>query len=451
PKAVNLLAANNSYTLSTAIISKLIFTYTYDDKGRLTEKTIPGAGAVSLVYDPLDRLVLAQNAKLKASNQWNYIKYDVRGNAIAQGIYTDATRTTLAAMQTYVSGLNYSINWYEKRGTSSTTGYYTNVTFPTSSKTDLAFSYYDDYDINSDGVANYSYLSQGLTGEATATTQTRGMLTMVRKYTVGAAGGTWIQSVIFYDKRGNVIQERSSNQITTSTNDTKTIVPDFTGTPKQTKVVKSVNSVSTSVLSTYTYDHMQRVTAIDQSYNGGATIRVAGYEYNELGQLVDKKLGSTNGGSTYLQSIDYRYNIKGQLTSINNSKLNNDGVKNDDGNDLFGIELLYNQADANVGNTAYFDGNLSAIKWMSKNVANVSSYERSYKYSYDVLNRLTAVNYAERTTAGTGAFNSNLGGYNENNISYDENGNIQTLKRNSSAPGTANIVEVDNLTYSYDA
>ncbi|MCC8411282.1 DUF6443 domain-containing protein, partial [Mucilaginibacter sp. UR6-1] len=41
PKAVNLLAANNSYTLSTAIISKLIFTYTYDDKGRLTEKTIP--------------------------------------------------------------------------------------------------------------------------------------------------------------------------------------------------------------------------------------------------------------------------------------------------------------------------------------------------------------------------------------------------------------------------
>ncbi len=71
---------------------------------------------------------------------------------------------------------------------------------------------------------------------------------------------------------------------------------------------------------------------------------LASYNYNELGQVVEKNLHSTDQGATFLQSLDYRYNIRGWITSINNSQLSNDnGVTNNDTGDLFGLNLIYNQ------------------------------------------------------------------------------------------------------------
>jgi len=44
----------------------------------------------------------------------------------------------------------------------------------------------------------------------------------------------------------------------------------------------------------YSYDAGDRMTAVSQSYNGGAARQIAGYAYNELGQLMKKGLGSGN-------------------------------------------------------------------------------------------------------------------------------------------------------------
>jgi RHS repeat-associated protein len=76
--------------------------------------------------------------------------------------------------------------------------------------------------------------------------------------------------------------------------------------------------------------------------------------------------------------------------------------------------------------------------------------ERSYKYSYDGLNRVSGAVYAERTVAGTGAFSVNSNGFNENGITYDDNGNIKTLKRNTSTVGGSSFTEADNLSYTYE-
>ena len=54
-------------------------------------------------------------------------------------------------------------------------------------------------------------------------------------------------------------------------------------------------------------------------------------EYNELGELVDKKLHSANGND-FEQSLDYSYNIRGWLNSINDAALS------DGENDYFGME-----------------------------------------------------------------------------------------------------------------
>jgi RHS repeat-associated protein len=456
PKAVKLLTDNPTYTLTQTGVAALIYKYTYDAKGRLASKTIPGAGDLYVIYDPLDRPVLLQDANLRVNNRWNFIKYDVQGRAVVQGYYTDATHTTPAAMQTYVDAMASSYNtlWYEGRSSTSTTEYYTNNVFPTTGTTILACSYYDDYDLNYDAshANDFSYTAQGLAGEGAATTYTRGMLTISRTRSVGLGlANAWFNKIIFYDKRGNVIQVRSNNQLVSTLNDMATSVPDFTGVPKLTKVVKTHGAgLSNTVLSAYGYDAMLRVKFVTQQYNTGSVDTVAKYEYNELGQLIDKKLGVKSTGA--LQSVDYRYNIRGQLLSINNSKLNVDAANNDETTDVFGEELFYDKSNAQVGSTGTYSGQLTAVKWMSKNGAGTNSNERSYKYTYDGLMRFTQALYAERlsTATVTTNFTLNANGFNEKVTEYDENGNIQALQRYSSTVGGSAGTKIDGLKYTYD-
>jgi RHS repeat-associated protein len=455
PKAVMLMQQRSNWSLAQTDIANLIFSYQYDNLGRLVQKSIPDRGSLYVVYDPINRPVLMQDANLRAANKWNYIKYDGKGHAISQGIYIDAAHIGLSSMQNYVNTLNYSTAYYEERSSTAANGYYTNAVFPTTAIEPLAYSYYDDYDLDQNGTADYSYQSQGLAGEVAAASLIRGMPTMVRKRSVGdGLSNIWLINVLFYDKNGRPVQTQSNNHlnyIAEKVTDTKTSVYDFTGKPVLSMVSKQAGVATTSIKTSFAYDHMYRLLSVNQYYNGSATaIPIAAYTYNELGQQIKKQLNPGSGG-TSLQSLDYRYNIRGQLLSINNSTLSNDGgVTNNDNNDVFGMQLLYDQSDANLNNTSYFSGKLSAIKWMSKDGNNVKSYERSYSYTYDILNRLTSAAYAERS-GGTGSFNRNIGGFNENGISYDAGGNLLTLQRNSSTQGTNSFIQTDNLVYTYNS
>lgn len=510
PAATNVLSAN-SYNLTAAPLSNLVFHYMYNARGQVTQKLAPAKGVVSIVYDPLNRPVLVQDANMAASHQWNYIKYDASGRTVSQGIYTDANNPSYSAMQMYVNTFAsvYATTWYESRsGAPVNSGYYTNTVFPTglaagTSLTPLAYAYYDDYDLNQDGTPDFTYISQGLSNEIGATTaQLKGVPTVVSETTVGAGiSGTWLTKVTFYDRRGNAIQTMSNNHVyytgSTALTDVQTVVPDFTGVPQITKVSKKTGaSTTTTVLTTLSYDQSYRLTNITQAYNGGTASVVGAYSYNEAGQLIKKNLGqipagtipvdltlntqvsgsstviasnsiilsasspgfSTAPGATfsafistgYLQTVDYRYNIRGQLLSINNSKLSNDGgITNNDNTDLFGMQFMYDQVDTNLGDTAYYNGKLSAVKWMSKDASGNSSYERAYLYSYDGIDRYRGETYTERATTGTGSFGNNLHGFDESGIRYDAGGNILTLNRNSSAQGANSNTPIDALTYTY--
>lgn len=493
PKAIAMIKAGGNYTLSQSGVNRLVFKYTYDEQGRLCEKTIPSSAVIYFIYDPLDRPVLVQDGNMRAKSKWTYIKYDGKGRAIIRGLYTNTTQTTRAAMQQYVSALDYSASWSEERSTNSSNGYYTNSVFPASTTEPLAYSYFDDYDVNNDGNDDYSYKSQGLNGETAASNKVRGLLTAARIRTVGAGlSNLWITSVYFYNNRGQAIQTLSNNHLNTALADTKTIVPDFLGKPFLQKVVK-VSATSISIQTGYAYDSGGRLISIDQSYNGAAAIRIAGYTYNELGQLVKKGLHSLNNGQVlpadislgasdalssteqrsvsasnsitlkagfsaasgsrfsasissnqYVQTLDYRYNIRGQLLSINNSTLTADDNKNNDSGDVFGLELAYDETVSGMGNTPYYSGQLSAVRWMSRNTDGTASSERSYKYSYDPAGRLTDALYQEKVN---GLWNGS-GTFDEKGIRYDAGGNIQALKRNTLTGGS--IVEADNLQYTYD-
>lgn len=459
PKAFSTMVSNSNYSLTQGGVNQIVFKYVYDTMGRPVEKTVPGKGVVYIVYDPINRPVLTQDSSMRVSNQWAYAKYDAMGRAINTGTYI-STYTTRVAMQNYVNGLasSYSTTWFESRSTSGSYNFYTNVVFPTTI-TPLVYIHFDDYYIDNTGTPDFSYVSQGLTGEVGATSAPiKGMPTAIAQAIVGAGitSGNWLCKIMFYDKRGNLVQTQTNNELyyqyVYTPTDYTTVVPDFVGVPQITKVFKKTSStVTTTVQTNLTYDQMYRITSVSQAYNGGTMTQVAGYSYNEIGQVIQKKLGYVSP-SSWLQNVDMRFNIRGQLLSINNSKLSNDGgVTNSDTNDLFGMAMLYDQVDSKLGNTPYFNGKVSAVKWMSRNASASRTWERAFKYNYDGVNRYLSARYAERDSVSTTtSFTNNVGGFDEV-LSYDNAGNITTLTRNSSTQGTNTHIQIDTLTYSYDA
>ncbi|PWG77909.1 hypothetical protein, partial [Pararcticibacter amylolyticus] len=108
-------------------------------------------------------------------------------------------------------------------------------------------------------------------------------------------------------------------------------------------------------------------------------------------------------------------------------------------------EILYDQQEAAIGNSPYYNGMISAVKWKSKDPQGGSPKERSYRFEYDNLQRLKNALYQERLSGGSWG---NAGAYDEKNIRYDENGNILSLQRNAYISGT--ITTMDNLSYSYE-
>ncbi|HEU5292147.1 MAG TPA: LamG-like jellyroll fold domain-containing protein [Cyclobacteriaceae bacterium] len=184
----------------------------------------------------------------------------------------------------------------------------------------------------------------------------------------------------------------------------------------------------------FEYDHAGRLLKTYHRVNDNTELLLSENEYNELGQLVTKKLHSQDNGATFKQQVDHRYNIRGWLTRINNSDLNiNEGGPRD----YFGMDLAY-ENDMGIGGTQLrYNGNISAMKWSTMGLSDKP--EQGYLFTYDAMNRLKSATHREKTTA----WNASLS-FHEEGISYDLNGNIQALTRTG-----ANGSEMDELAYSY--
>ena len=258
----------------------------------------------------------------------------MKGRPVYSGTYAStSSRTTL---QGQYDVIDYNTQpWFETEANNPAYQGYTNTVFPTTGLTLLNASYYDNYDFDNNGSNDFTYDNVHLSGLPTlATTSTRGLPTGGTKLLLGST--TWLKSVVFYDQYDRPIQTQSFNHLNSTTPDKNSIVyADLVHVAKTRSTHNGLSSVS--VTQTYTYDNQWRTTAIQHQINSNASQTVATYEYNELGRLVDKKLHVN--GSSYLQSIDFRYNIHGWLLAINNSQLE-DGI--DVVPDHFGMELFYN-------------------------------------------------------------------------------------------------------------
>ena len=139
-----------------------------------------------------------------------------------------------------------------------------------------------------------------------------------------------------------------------------------------------------------------------------------------------------------MQVVNYRYNIRGWLTHINNTKgLQNTG----DPDDLFSFAIHYTNTEQDYQNQVapLYNGNIAETLWRSGS----DNVERSYGYKYDALNRLTNAIYGKPGNSVKLTHN-----YNEW-LTYDKNGNILTLDRNGISDSYFDLIKIDQLSYEY--
>ena len=92
-----------------------------------------------------------------------------------------------------------------------------------------------------------------------------------------------------------------------------------------------------------------------------------------------------------------------------------------------------------------YNGNIAETRWRT----DFDNLTRSYGYTYDALNRLTNAQYVRPSSPGNPNPADVVNTFNEK-LSYDKNGNIQSLVRNGGMESQTQAPLLDNLAYQYD-
>ncbi len=438
-------AMNDSiYHRTDGIIRELCYYYQYDDRKRQVLKQVPGADSVIMIYDYRDRLVLTQDGEQRIpvndSVRWSFIKYDTLNRAVLTGCIRSSV-TGRISMQSAVDnaygGATPRPPYVERYTPAVQTLGYTNVSFPNSTDGKMIYysaTYFDTYDFPDKTTFNTSENISDYTDAFGNTSYFDSLYAQVTGMKYGVIDTTsvisqYVTTTNYYDDRYRVIQ--SLKNILDNHNGSSLISNkyDFSGNLLRNKVKQTFNDTTVTVDKYYTYDHTGQLKREEVEINGSNRTLVADMDYNEIGQLISKHFNKA--GSTYLQDVDFKYNIRGWLSRINNP----DNL----GTDVFSMKLLYEDPSSltNLIKERQFNGNISALIWNRKTGDN-DTLKSAYTFRYDALNRMINNYYGEGSTL------SNSSKFREYDLSYDVNGNILALKRNDE-----NGTVMDNLQYSY--
>lgn len=396
--------------------NQYIFGYKYDLRKRLIEKKVPEKGWEYIVYNWLDQVVLTQDAvqRSKANQDWTVTKYDGLGRIILTGIHNygaTANQNYRAAIQALVDAQSYQ--WENRIAT----GYTDNRTYPTTALTTvLSMQYYDDYTAPS---MPYNFSTSPLYSK-----MTKGLPTASLTNVLGTSVLLW--TVNYYDDEGRVVkiykQHYQTGALNNNNYDEISNSYNFTGELTASTRIHKNGTASTTIVNRNKYDHMGRQLTTKMQINAGTEVMLNKLEYNEIGQLVTKKLHSTDSVN-YLQNTKYTYNQRGWLKRM---------IAAD-----FSLRLGYDTL-----TTPQYNGNIVSQEW-GKNY----TFSNKFSYVYDKLNRLT-----NGTSTGSILMSEVL--------TYDAVGNIRSMNRDAAGVGTYNYTgnRLKNITggplatgtYSYD-
>ena len=406
----------NETTLTS--IANFAYLYKYDSRGRCISKKLPGCDWTYYVYDRSDRQIFVQDGELRLKGEWLFSIPDALGRPALTGICKN--------------NLNYSdnplsdvcIQGMRSNATNITKGYIVSgisLTTPVI----LTVNYYDNYDfMGYNGIPdaiNADMKYEVVQGFGIRYEDSKGLLTgtlVAQLPADGTASASFLNSVLYYDYRGRVIQAKAENHLG-GTEKVYTAYS-FTGNPLHVKKVHTASGKDTQMeVYTYTYDNAERLLKTMYQLNNATAVTLVDNAYDEVGRL---KSNSRNGNAKL--KTEYTHNLRSWTKSITGS--------------LFNQTINYQENVA--GNTPCYNGNISSMSWKS----GAETVERGYRFTYDGLSRLKNATYGEGNNL---ANNSNR--FNEQITGYDKMGNILGLQRyGQTAASTYGLI--DNLTLTYN-
>ncbi len=452
--------------------------YEYDSTGQLLHVQDPDEGETWFKYRKDGQIRFSQNSKQASNDEFSYANYDDRGRLIESGTYSETS--TYSFSTTATNALDNIIE-----STSSYDQYVSDTDFlKNSSCTEQHFTQYD--------VADATGLQTAFGSDSRAGTYS------TQKYVDGNISKTYTQNPsttttwYSYDIYGRVSWLAQQIEGISGVKTIDYIYDDITGNVAKVYYQKGV--LREAFIHRYTYDRDDnRLIRVETATNDSGPYLVhADYQYYETGDL--KRVELAEG----LQGIDYVYNLNGSLKAINHPSLDSGKDPGGDANDIFGMMIDYYNGDykrsgtsmntSTAGNNQY-NGNIKAIRWNNKAIDPETGTEKTYAYQYNRNNWLTDATFgqnnggvvqgtvivkrneevtedviaSEEVTLEEGVdieststeILVNIGGfftdatrdYEVSGITYDANGNIQTLRRNKDMEAGSN--QMDHLSYRY--
>ncbi|SFW81842.1 RHS repeat protein [Chitinophaga sancti] len=412
--------------------------YRYNTLNQVLSKKTPDDSISNYWYDKLGRVVVSQNAKQALTKNYSYTNYDALGRVVEVGELSSAT-----AMTSTISRNEQSLaSWFNAAA---------------ATRTDITKTVYDIAYYASDTILNQDNLRNRVSWTAI----------FDNAAALSTANGLDYASGIFYsyDIHGNVkslLQDFRHGNMLINGNRFKTINYGYDLISGKVNYVAYQPGKKDAFYHRYRYDAENRLTNVETSHDSIYWENDAYYEYYKHGPLARAVIGQQQ-----VQGIDYAYTLQGWLKGINSTVLRPSFDMGGDGKngsqvakDAFGFAIHYfDNRDytpvsaaikpfaAAVSNSPLFNGNISAI---SQSVSTLGT-PLEYRYSYDVLNRLTALVPAKGLDTLQNSWTNGFGSVPDFKevITYDPNGNILSYIRNGNKTFAGSSIGMDSLTYHY--
>ncbi|MDF2187141.1 DUF6443 domain-containing protein [Paraflavitalea sp. CAU 1676] len=423
------------------ILKEQFFRYEYDEQGRMIVKKLPGAGPIQMVYDQRDRIVMSQDSNMRVGKQWLYTQYDELNRPIAAGLLTDNP--------------NWNNPGYHRNLAASSVAYPNLANY--TAREELTNTFYDNYSwksvytngLDSNYNTNYDQYFRPVNGSwpyAQANSQSfliGGLVTGTRVKVLGTSN-TYLFTLNIYNDKGRLIQVQETNITGEKTNTTTQYT--WSGQPLvvvQKHLKAGGNAQNHTVITKLAYDDLGRLLTTSKTIYGSIVAKpeqvIASHEYDALGQMKTKRLGSLGA---HIESLEYKYNIRGWSLGVNHSYLASPSASDHS----FGYTIAYDQVQDNGGynttfNQPFFNGNINGIMWKSKG----DGVQRKQDFTYDNVSRLIGADFNQLNGS---VWDKSAGiDFSVNNLSYDANGNILTMVQKGWKPGGS--VTIDDLRYNY--
>ena len=374
PEGAAGLGASSVLPESAAAAQEYCYVYKYDGRGNVIEKKLPGRAAEYLVYDRGDRLVMSQDGNLRAAgNRWMLIGYDAFDRESARRILP-TTLDRAGLTDVFAEGREAAL--YDSPSAQlESQCFYDSSLIPA----ELEFAEVPDI-VSAGDIAGSSLRAYE-------------KIRILNDFSVDE----YVERAFYYDKKGRVIQTVIRNQ--SGGVDRVSYRYDFCGNVLLSAEShrKNGDAEEDVLIRRFTYDSRGRLLAESACLNDGAEACM-NYGYDELGNLTTRRYG----GDSRLLAEELSYNLRGWLTSKSNEK--------------FSMTLAYN-APHHPQVAPSYTGNITEWNWTHAD----SGEENTYSFTYDSQSRLTDTRqYIDGLEVDQ---------FVERNLSYDRNGNIQSLHR----------------------